>query len=49
MWRVSVAREKLETSRRKYEVKRIMTELMEDMVRIVEQTSVVSSVVDALV
>ena len=44
-----MAREKLETSRRKYEVKRILTELMEDMVRIVEQTSVVSSVVDALV
>ena len=44
-----IDREKSETIRRKYKVKRMMTELVEDMIRIVEPTSVVSSVVDTLV
>ena len=41
---VSLAWEKSETIRRKYEVKIMMTELVEEMVRIAEATSVISSV-----
>ena len=48
-WRKSVAKDKSETIRKKYKIKKMMMELIYDIARMLEPTSVVGSVVDSLV
>ena len=48
-WRLSIAKEKSDTTRNKYENKRMVMDLVYDIARMIEPTLVVGSVMDTLI